>query len=508
MRSNNPKSYRFLGPMHARLLLLGLTFTPAVLSTTTSAPVQTFNHSEDDEYEDMLVEFSDIERTSTTPATTTEAPSPFSVYRRWLYHILGISVTTEAPSDSAFEETLTHFDEWILINRITRDDPVFTDMWDPLTTGDWTALSNNRLPPPGPASTVEDESKAEHATHVLTDPVGLFRWSYSTVVQDDGDREIERMSVWKRQISELYNESLPSFLVSVVSPIDDSIVEAIRLDVDRTQPIYLRPRMTRVLMAYAYRNPAVGFCQGMSYIVSALVQQSWMSDEEVFMALSVLIENINQNYYDSSLSGVRADLRRLEILLIQKLTWIPPIPLVLVLVEPVVCLFTRVISIDSSLRILDIAFAQNRVGLLALYLALLDVSAPAIQRAQSGLRFEEIMSSVNAAVTFREELIRITSDRDSLSLLLKRAEEILTSYRPFILELLEQSELPDDIQWVVSTTSSSTRRPAVRSTTTTTSPPRKKFEDFMQSAKRKASGMMASLRKGLDELLDEDEDSE
>ena len=489
--------------MHARLLLLGLLVTPAIQSNTTPVPVQSFNSSDEDEYDHMIVELPEIEHTSPQPATTTQAPSPISVYRRWLYQILGIPVPTEAPLESVFEETLTHFDEWVLINKITREDPVFTDMWDPLASGDWTALSNTRLAPPeipsGPAT--EDEYKAEHSAHVLTDPVGLFRWSFSTVIQDDRDREIERMSVWKRQIRETYNASLPSFLESVVSPIEDSIVEAIQLDVERTRPEHLRPRMTRVLMAYAYRNPAVGFCQGMSYIVSALVQQAWMTDDEIFMALSVLIENVNRDYYDNSLSGVRSDLRRLEILLIQKLTWIPPIPLGLVLVEPVMCLFTRVVSIDSALRILDIAFAQDRVGLFALYLALLDVSAPAILRSQSGLGIEEIMSSVNAAVTFREELIRISSDRDSLNTLLSRAEEILLSYRPFISELLDQSELPEDIQWVVSSTTT-TRTPAVRMTTVARG---EKFAQMMQSAKQRASGFMDSFRKGLDALLDEND---
>ena len=499
----------FLGSMHALLLLLGYLLNTTVISSTTSEPDDFLSQLDEEYNEDMSISTTNVEPEVQQTATTTDTPAPISVYRRWLYHLLGIAVSTEAPPAAEFEETFSQCDEWVLINKITREDPVFTDMWDPAASGDWSVLSMTRLPPVSvPAESEDDIGQPEIDTHDLTNPEGLFRWAFSTSVQDDADREIERMSVWKRVIATSYNPSLPSFLDGVVSPIEDSIVDAIYLDIDRTRPEHLRPRMAKILMAYAFRNPAVGFCQGMTYLVSALLQQTWMSDEEVFMGLSVLVENINTNYYDNSLSGIRQDLRRLEILLIQKLPWIPPIPLALVLVEPLMCLFTRIVAIDSSSRILDVAFSQNRIGLFGLYLGLLDVTSPAIQRTQGEVTFEEAMSSINAAVTFREELVRIGSNRTELNNLLQRAEGYLLSFRPSIAELIAATELPEDVQWVISSTSTTT---TIRPSTTSLPVPathRLRMNEMMNRAGSAASRMMASFRDGLVALLDDESDND
>jgi hypothetical protein len=43
-------------------------------------------------------------------------------------------------------------------------------------------------------------------------------------------------------------------------------------------------------------------------IFSALLQQSWMTDEDVFIALSVVVETINVGYYEDSLNGIHSDL--------------------------------------------------------------------------------------------------------------------------------------------------------------------------------------------------------
>ena len=493
--------------MHVLLLRVGLSFSPAVFASTTLEPIELSVLQDEDDFENMSIPEVHSEVAPSQPSTTIQPPNPISVYRRWLYHLLGIPVPTESPPESEFEEASSQFDEWVLINKITREDPVFADMWDPAASGDWSALSTTRLPPALLPTDASDEEvfKTDFLPFVLTDPEELSRWAFTTAPQDESDREIERMSVWKRVIDSSYNSTLPSFLDSVVSPIDDAIVDAIYRDVERTRPETLQPRMAKVLMAYAYRNPRVGFCQGMTYLVSALLQQTWMSDEDVFMGLSVLIENVNVNYYDNSLSGIRADLRRLEILLIQKLPWIPPIPLALVLVEPLMCLFTRIVAIESSSRILDIAFSQNRIGLFALYLALLDITSPAIQRTQGEVTFEEAMSSVNAAVTFREELVRLGSNRTDLNQLLERTETYFLSHRKGIAELLQVSELPEDVQWVVSTTTTTT-------TTSTTAMPARKFSadstnmgQVMQRASVTASRLMTSLRDGLVAFLDDDD---
>ncbi|KAI9669479.1 MAG: hypothetical protein M1829_005068 [Trizodia sp. TS-e1964] len=99
------------------------------------------------------------------------------------------------------------------------------------------------------------------------------------------------------------------------SPIDDeSIKSQITMDITRTltDNIFFRKgpgvaKLNEVLLAYAKRNPEVGYCQGMNMIAASLLL-IMATAEDAFWILASMIENIlPENYYGHSLLTSRAD---------------------------------------------------------------------------------------------------------------------------------------------------------------------------------------------------------
>ena len=76
----------------------------------------------------------------------------------------------------------------------------------------------------------------------------------------------------------------------------------IEKDLHRSLPEYAAyqdPRgidtMRRVLTAYAFSNPAVGYCQAMNLVVASFL--IFMSEEQCFWCLSILCDRLLPGYY-------------------------------------------------------------------------------------------------------------------------------------------------------------------------------------------------------------------
>ncbi|KAI8877042.1 TBC-domain-containing protein [Backusella circina FSU 941] len=64
-------------------------------------------------------------------------------------------------------------------------------------------------------------------------------------------------------------------------------------------------RLQRVLVAYAWKNPEIGYCQAMNIITSAML--IFMTEEQVFWILDSLVDQLCPGYYSSSMYGVLLD---------------------------------------------------------------------------------------------------------------------------------------------------------------------------------------------------------
>jgi hypothetical protein len=68
--------------------------------------------------------------------------------------------------------------------------------------------------------------------------------------------------------------------------------------------------LRRVLVAYSWRNPTVGYCQSMNILCAVFLL--FMSEEEAFWLLSVLVEKVLYGYYSSPMIELMVDLNVLE----------------------------------------------------------------------------------------------------------------------------------------------------------------------------------------------------
>ena len=99
-------------------------------------------------------------------------------------------------------------------------------------------------------------------------------------------------------------------LVAASAP--KSVEDAVELDVRRTFPEHPRlteefvERMRRVLLAYAKRNPEVGYCQGMNFVAASILL-FLDAEDDAFWLLSHIVEEVLPDHYVQSMIGHTVD---------------------------------------------------------------------------------------------------------------------------------------------------------------------------------------------------------
>ncbi|KAM7271021.1 hypothetical protein ACFE04_030235 [Oxalis oulophora] len=123
--------------------------------------------------------------------------------------------------------------------------------------------------------------------------------------------------------------------------------------------------LRRVLIAYSFRDSDVGYCQGLNY-VAALLLLVMKTEEDAFWMLAVLLENVLVNdCYTNNLSGCHVEQRVFKDLLTQKCPKIAAhlealeFDTSLVTTEWFLCLFSKSLPSETTLRVWDVLFYEG-----------------------------------------------------------------------------------------------------------------------------------------------------
>lgn len=166
-------------------------------------------------------------------------------------------------------------------------------------------------------------------------------------------------------------------LVAAGMRLDNDAVYQIEKDLPRTGvPTVSTHPLRRVLLAFAARNPEIGYCQSMNFITAALLQ--YCDEEHAFWVLCSLIEDIlPQDYYTVRMTGLRADMQVLDLLVARFLPKLHQhftklgVDLSLVSMNWFLCLFTNTFPVDQSHRVLDCLLHEGPLVLFRAALGLL-----------------------------------------------------------------------------------------------------------------------------------------
>jgi len=134
--------------------------------------------------------------------------------------------------------------------------------------------------------------------------------------------------------------------------------------------------------AYASRNPALGYCQGMSDIAAVLVGVG-LDEETVFRGLCYLIEDCCPGYHDDKLTGFQRDTAVLGVLIRRLLSdqigrqldsW--GVPLNVLAMEHFVSLAAHTWQHSATVQMWDLLLIHGQAALFASFLALLELCFP------------------------------------------------------------------------------------------------------------------------------------
>ncbi|OMJ19733.1 GTPase-activating protein GYP2 [Smittium culicis] len=199
-----------------------------------------------------------------------------------------------------------------------------------------------------------------------------------------------RGEIWELCSGSMYNRLLnPGAFDSLLNLKADSkllaCIEEIEKDLPRSLPeynAYQNPKgidsLRRVLVAYATKNPELGYCQAMNMIVSILLIN--MGEEQAFWALVSICEQLLTGYYTPSMYGALVDMSIMQTLYEQSMPEQAAhlasydIQISMVCLPMFLALFVNSLPLKFAIRILDLFFLFGPSVLFQITLAIFKIN--------------------------------------------------------------------------------------------------------------------------------------
>ncbi|KAI9657405.1 MAG: hypothetical protein M1821_003087 [Bathelium mastoideum] len=236
------------------------------------------------------------------------------------------------------------------------------------------------------------------------------------------------------QNPKLYTETLAKF-----SGQESLAIDEIEKDLNRSLPEYPGfqseegiGRLRRVLTAYSWTNPEVGYCQAMNIVVAALL--IYMSEAQAFFLLSVLCDRLLPGYYSTTMYGTLLDQRVFESLVEKTMPILwehlvkSDVQLSVVSLPWFLSLYINSMPLIFAFRVLDMFFLEGPKVLFQVGLAILRQNGEELLDATDDGTFISVLKNYFARL---DESAHPTSTNERLRNVTRFQELIVVAFKEF-----------------------------------------------------------------------------
>ncbi|KAI2617179.1 TBC-domain-containing protein [Hypoxylon sp. NC1633] len=217
-----------------------------------------------------------------------------------------------------------------------------------------------------------------------------------------------RGEVWELTCGSLYlrleNPTLYTDTLAKFSGKESLAIDEIEKDLNRSLPEYPGfqsedgiNRLRRVLTAYSWINPEVGYCQAMNIVVAALL--IYMSEAQAFFLLSALCDRLVPGYYSSTMYGTLLDQKVFESLVEKTMPILwehlvkSDVQLSVVSLPWFLSLYINSMPLVFAFRVLDVFFVEGPKVLFQVGLAILRINGEELLDATDDGAFISVLKS-------------------------------------------------------------------------------------------------------------------
>ncbi|GJN67541.1 hypothetical protein PLICBS_001567 [Purpureocillium lilacinum] len=181
-------------------------------------------------------------------------------------------------------------------------------------------------------------------------------------------------------------------------------IDEIEKDLNRSLPEYPGfqsedgiGRLRRVLTAYSWVNPDVGYCQAMNIVVAALL--IYMSESQAFFLLSALCDRLVPGYYSTTMYGTLLDQKVFESLVERTMPILwehlvkSDVQLSVVSLPWFLSLYINSMPLIFAFRVLDVFFVEGPKVLFQVGLAILRINGEELLDAADDGAFISVLKS-------------------------------------------------------------------------------------------------------------------
>ncbi|KAF2454174.1 rab-GTPase-TBC domain-containing protein [Lineolata rhizophorae] len=216
-------------------------------------------------------------------------------------------------------------------------------------------------------------------------------------------------------------------------------IDEIEKDLNRSLPEYEGfqseegiGRLRRVLTAYSWTNPEVGYCQAMNIVVAALL--IYMSESQAFFLLSILCDRLLPGYYSTTMYGTLLDQRVFESLVEKTMPILwehlvkSDVQLSVVSLPWFLSLYINSMPLIFAFRVLDMFFLEGPKVLFQIGLAILRLNGEELLEATDDGTFITVLKSYFSRL---DESAHPKSENPKLRQVTRFQELIVVAFKEF-----------------------------------------------------------------------------